>query len=98
MIEDRIKLAEARGWKCVGEYEGIRTWLDPNESYKCGTIDLPDPFHDPADDYAVLEWVRGLGKESPGVWDDFTYHLDAYAQDYSVGDFARAALKVISDD
>ena len=99
MIEDRIKLAEARGWKCVGEYEGIRTWLDPNESYNCGTIDLPDPFTDANDDYAVLKWCRDHQAENltEDEWAEFNERLE-WAADYEIGDYSRAALKVISDD
>ena len=64
-------------------------------------LGVPDPFTDANDDYAVLEWMRR------GEGDSKTYTLFkmAYCNDYidgksrwwlhEVGDYARAALKVI---
>jgi len=50
-----------------------------------------DPFNDANDDYAVMEWIRKQ---------HFVTYLTAYleheyTQDYQIGDYARAALKVI---
>jgi hypothetical protein len=63
-----------------------------------------DPFTDANDDYAVLEWMRESwkGKEGHhGHWHQAAQRLwwrwDEYAVDvpYQIGDYARAALKVI---
>ena len=97
-MNDRIKLAEAMGWQEA--FKGA--WIKPgasDDSYAYGA--LPDPFTDANDDYAVLEWMRGkyAGNEDDTPWDSewFTFK-DALgnAIDYEIGDYARAALKVIS--
>ena len=50
-----------------------------------------EPFTDANDDYAVLEFIRG---EHFVTY--FTAYLEhEYTQDYQIGDYARAALKVI---
>ena len=50
-----------------------------------------DPFTDANDDYAVLEWIR-----QQHFVTYFTAYLEnEYTQDYKIGDYARAALKVI---
>ena len=54
-----------------------------------------DPFENAADDYAVLEWMRQdkrfSGFRIAAGWKDKT----PYMWKYQVGDFARAALKVL---
>ena len=99
--QDRIKLAEAMGWKC--HYDA---------SYECigGHVGCnpPDPENDANDDYAVLEWARS-GHRDDGkqyltsdqfVEFDLALEMDApkYLCDYETGDFARAALKALSDE
>jgi len=81
--EDRIKLAEAMG-RNPGMYA-------PN-------FDTPifSPFTDANDDYAVLEWIKNgatwtVGDFSDRVCDELRWEC----WEYKVGDFARAALKVL---
>ena len=51
-----------------------------------------DPFTDANDDYAVLEWMRKQGAATGA----FELH-NSYKANYFIGDYARAALKVIDD-
>jgi len=61
------------------------------------------PFTDANDDFAVLEWMRGDddGPETPQwrVFKDFFIEVtgDWNIWNYQIGDFARAALKVIDN-
>ena len=76
----------------------------PADLYSNGRVDkrfkeqIPDPFTDANDDYAVLEWMRELG-----VMDDSRIEYDrAWDKlpergEYQIGDYARAALKVLDD-
>ena len=86
--EKRIKLAEAMGWTSWNA-----RWLTPDHK----TItDLPDPFTDANDDYAVLEWMREQATWVVGdVSDQFCDQLEWNCWEYQIGDYARAALKVI---
>ena len=62
-----------------------------------------NPFTDANDDYAVLEWVRNQvptnnngikwASHDLGWW--FYKHLKDNPAEYEVGDYARAALKVL---
>jgi len=108
-MSDQIKLAETMGWtpldgKLTGWFlppgvpetlEGIsqRQWRD----------DLPDPFTDANDDYAVLEWIRNSADE-PRFTDfrdalramnyiDSGAHRNSWS--YEIGDYARAAISVL---
>lgn len=95
----RIKLAEAIGGPIWEAY------IDPSKHPEC--VDLPDPFTDANDDYAVLEWFRS-GHRNDGPQNvtrqqfvDFDRALEdapEYSCDYEVGDFARAALKEIENE
>ena len=80
-------------------------WTHPSRAY--GRGGCPDPFTDANDDYAVLEWMRGplyerLREDDPDgilckMWiaiDGDPYDRDAKS-DYQIGDYARAALKVL---
>ena len=70
--------------------------------------DLPDPFTDANDDYEVLVWARTAHIEDTMVWvrmsDELTtewmdrdeYH-EFHPTAYQVGDYARAALKVLDN-
>ena len=49
-----------------------------------------DPFADANDDYAVLEWMRERGIEAWQIVEECEYCIH-----YKIGDYARAALKVI---
>jgi len=100
-MNDRIKLAEAMGWKkaCYAGH-GV-CWKSPHgEVYRLAPDSLPDPFTDANDDYAVLEWMRnpeGDGKFHPN-WSYFCDILEEnMTYDYDIGDFARAALKVLDE-
>jgi len=103
ITDDRIKVAEAMGWKPAlgGDAKVIAgsptdfwdVWRDPTGVYF--TEELPDPFTDANDDYAVLEWARKRM--------DFTFTRKFYescanitrVSDYQIGDYAKAALEVI---
>ena len=85
--EKRIKLALLMGWKYQ---EAYHCWTKPDGSL------LPrefDPFTDANDDYAVLEWVRTQDE----LWTDVHDYLCNVSNisNYKIGDYARAALKVI---
>jgi len=81
-VNDRIKLAEAM--------------QIPYRSNPGGTlyVGVPDPFTDANDDYAVLGWARKEWGDQYDNWIDFTYALSGDGN-YKIGDYARAALKVI---
>ena len=112
-MTDRIKLiAEAMGWR-EHDVDNVHKWMPPHydkyeKRYAKSWVCLPDPFTDPADDYAVLEWARS-GHRDDGkqyltsdqfVGFDLALEMDApkYLCDYKIGDFARAYLKSIADD
>lgn len=106
--QDRIKLAKAMGWEYEKPYgtnagplfgklpAGGGVWTRSDGSF----TNRFDPFTDANDDYAVLEWMRNMAKGSPEK-----YRLDFYAHsmrgsmcwNYQIGDYARAALKVLQD-
>ena len=95
-MNDRIKLAEAMGWKwslkdvhCkTGEWVSPEGFAYPNW---CLYEELPFyPFTDANDDYAVLEWMRKT-QDRWEVIEDAMESTDFL--DYQVGDYARAALK-----
>ena len=102
-MSDRIKLAEAMGWthihmKYVAMDETSYPFgCPPAIHYADNVVDkrfkeqIPDPFTDANDDYAVLEWSR----EQHFVTYLTAFLDNEYSQDYQIGDYARAALKVI---
>jgi len=112
-MDDRIKLAEAMGWKHTAPSEGGITdkklwhWeiRDPDKRIAWYPHELPDPENDANDDYAVLEWMRQTYEhnskermlfgiylaEQFGVTKEKLNFLN-----YQIGDYARAALKVIN--
>ena len=86
-MNDRIKLAEAMGPR----YTASRTAINF------------DPFTDANDDVAVLSWASDEWSGT-GMWAEFVAAFREPDEDgfsaitkwhYRVGDFARAALKVI---
>ena len=84
--KDRIRLAE---------------WMDRDPGTYAPNHDIPifDPFTDANDDYAVLEWMREQAWPamllSTQHADRLTYALSREIGGYKIGDYARAALKVI---
>ena len=95
-MSDRIKLAEAMGWEwkpypedTMGELTSPRGQV----VYCTGAqrkYHIPDPFTDANDDYAVLEWMRRQGRSG---WKVYMEDLPMF--NYQIGDYARAALKVL---
>lgn len=49
------------------------------------------PFNDANDDYAVLDWMHGHDKQMD--FEDAVYEREAWH--YRIGDWARAACKVL---
>lgn len=107
--QDRIKLAEAMGIEmpeCGSCFGSGRVTVSPTfGSEMCCQCegsgkDWPDPFTDANDDYAVLEWMRGL--RGRGRWILFKNALAeigaAYSCNYKTGYFAHAALKALEAD
>ena len=106
--KNRIKLAEAMGWKLISNYtgsfadkQGFQDWRSPDGA---PLQELPDPFTDANDDYAVLEWARtnpeGFGVQHNGEWMGWTTFMhmnEQEAHQYKIGNNARTALKVIDD-
>ena len=91
--QDRIRLAEAM----FPDYEFGKNYHD--ECLMCyqGKWDrdnhisnVPDPFTDANDDYAVLEWMRE--NEMVPNWRTIDF-LACGSYFYEIGDYARAALK-----
>ena len=83
-MSDRIKLAEAMEWTNSHQYR----WDGPGDGeYR---NDPPDPFTDANDDYAVLEWMRNNWTIT-----QLYESIDWHAVNYKIGDFARAALKML---
>ncbi len=87
-MNDRIKLAEAMGQP-----------IKDSVMYFGHKFTLFDPFTDANDDYAVLEWMRGRKEDlSDPEWGADWYKFSkeiGYGCWYKIGDYARAALKVI---
>lgn len=98
-----IKLAEAMGWNVLPNGLCVKG-PDNNKQIR---KDPPNPFTDANDDYAVLEWVREQAEDNPAMWEafrdaisDMTSHEKGFAPytwRYQIGDYARAALKVIDN-
>ena len=88
-IAQRIRLAEAMGWKWsvknihykTGEWVNPEDWAYPN---CCKREELPfNPFTNANDDYAVLEWMRKQ-------YDDMDYYIDALEAAIGVAREGRA--------
>ncbi len=97
--QQRIKLAEAIGWtrgevrivRVMGRSIPHQRWIDPEGSDRA---QLPDPFTDANDDYAVLEWLRANKKM---LYSDRVYYrLGRPLDEYQIGEYARAALIALS--
>ena len=103
-----IKLAEAMGLEKRNEsVEGIYPDCDgPNLPFY--SYSWFSPLTDANDDYAVLEWMRVtyntyeyLMEHQGDKWVNFITALDGSGDEghsccYQIGDYARAALKVIA--
>ena len=104
-MKDRIKLAEAMGWVVCRDGKGYH----PNDAGKNIRLQIPDPFTDANDDYAVLEWMRDSSRDdytdtqwgaflrvmADWVWQPNSAPFSDQWWTYKIGDYARAALKVI---
>ena len=92
-MNDRIKLAEAMGWEREVHHKGTlhesHVWRSPTDSVR-GVP--PDPFTDANDDYAVLEWMQASSEKRRNSF----RNLLPVAYEYEIGDYARAALKVLT--
>lgn len=105
---NRIRLAMFIGWTAAEDHSDNPEWrgmaFSPNGS---GPMSWPNPFEDANDDFAILERMRKLGKKH-GVWNyqnaDSVKWMRAisdfckFARDYQIGDYARAALKVLEGE
>ena len=110
-MSDRIRLAEAMGWTHIR-----MKWVAMEEkSYPFGCVprnvndkhlkeQIPDPYTNANDDYAVLEWMRDDSRcmEFPRYVGALSDVMDkrlaaSHAANYQIGDYARAALKVLED-
>lgn len=112
MNEARIKLAEAMGWKFCrsaqvpyGGYKKTQPcWIQPGCELIGVYEQLPDPFINANDDVAVLELMRGGedAEETPEwrAFKDFfiEVYADSHTWNYQIGDYARAACKVLAID
>ena len=113
-MNDRIKLAEAMGWthdeideNCwhSPDDDPKGPWTDTAYHHHFKLTSLPDPYTDANDDYSVLVWMREHHK-----WQEFKPALGKLREEsiywrnsqftwmYQIGDYARAALKVIDDE
>ena len=103
--DDRIKLALAMGWVFP---EGHQTWaVPPNHPDPPGhgnVREIPDPFTSADDDYTVLEWMRSHEGEQLYKYGDAQFavrlergHTADGVDKYQIGDYARAALKVLDE-
>ena len=86
---DRIQLAEAIGGPTWEAY------INPGRHPEL--VELSDPYTDANDDYAVLKWMRNWrfkGVSEHGALQRCFGKRNTMAH-YKVGDYARAALKMI---
>jgi hypothetical protein len=97
-MDDRIRLAEAMELDLTIEWQDAAGhWHESERQF--------DPFTDANDDYACLEWMRihcGVEPdyawaEKQSMWNEFSCELDDGGGAYQIGDYARAALKVLPD-
>ncbi len=95
-MSDRIKLAKAMGGMATTINDG--SWAYCN--WPKGVPERFNPFTDANDDYAVLEWMRSdemyVTPTYPAFCDQLLYSERGMPA-YKIGDYARAALKVIDD-
>lgn len=89
--DNRIKIAEAIGWK---RHESEEWWADPDSGMFKTSEFLPDPFTDANDDYACLEWMRNSEDRIQRT----LYLAGLPTHTYQIGDYARALLAVIDGE
>lgn len=86
---DRVRLAEAMGYT----HDEWGNQVDGKRVFHF------QPENDANDDYAVLEWMREYHDENDCSAADSSFELtEKMLCDYQIGDYARAALKVLDDD
>jgi len=105
VMDDRIRrLCEAMGWEPypTGSDPKFNWWVDPKTGKD---YDKFDPFTNANDDYAVLEWMRGDYRWGPFKTAlielrkiEVSWHGSQFTWNYQVGDYARAALKVLDNE
>ena len=98
-MNDRITVAEAMGWTVEEKdrlYDNYSEMLNGRYGHlphmSVGVL-IPDPFTDANDDYAVLEWMRNEKRHI-----EFHDANKCNGWNYQIGDYARAALKVLDND
>lgn len=91
--EDRIKLAEAMDWVTTSEFVTPHGYSPDVATPR----PLPDPFTDANDDYACLTWMSDKGWFDTGGKARHVVPMQAEMFCYQIGDFARAALKVLDE-
>lgn len=88
--QDRIRIAEAINYERVNiRKEGLPPlwmWMRA-DGQLVGDF---DPFTDANDDYAVLEFMRKDGMMPMSMYEKQQWH-------YTIGDYARAFLKVLDN-
>ena len=92
----RIALAEAMGW--IVKDGDLYNPNDPSPFDEMAVMPLPNPFTDANDDYAVLEWMRSFVMRHQTSTKDFECRLQGWSWKYQIGDYARAACKVLEID
>ncbi len=104
MNDKRIKLAEAMGWDRINYIKRGSSknrflsgrGIEQPRNGQFGMRQIPDPFTNADDDYAVLEWMRS---NDFAFFEEFAQEvyalLKAVPVHYTIGDYARAALKVL---
>jgi hypothetical protein len=105
--KDRIRLAEAMFPDYAFAQNTNGEWLmchNDDWGNDSRIRNVPDPFTDANNDYAVLEWMRQQKKETKWNFMDHYFNarlaageLDYILPVYQIGDYARAALKVIDE-
>ena len=77
---DRIRLAEAMGWKCgpvhtvavMGRQIPAQRWIDP-EGNDLSPAALPDPANDANDCEALIRWLQEKGYDIEIWWSGTAY-------------------------
>ena len=100
-LDKRIQLAGAMRWTEIDSGAGVRPYgVEPAKNGRY--LPIPNPFTNANDDYAVLERMRadyrwGHFKEALiELWKmDVPWHGSQYTWNYKIGDYARAAFKVL---
>ncbi len=95
----RIKLAEAmNGARVYTQGKGVfryQMYRHPVTGIHTRSNKF-DPFTDANDDYAVLEWMRSDSNAWEYQYEKELMLTNFQCGDYQIGDYARAALKVLT--